>query len=135
MNDKALGEQRIYVYVDKKNIDVGSVWKNSNGTYGITFDKTKIPKFMWPVTLFGFEGNDDYTGDSATIAFWLQERVVPETRQNLSDVLRRYGLQRYDVWELIKRGNGNIGTDHIYIGQEWHPSKIKKMYANKPMEF
>ena len=104
----------IYVYYKKQDIHVGFVWKNDNGTFGIDFWKDKIPAFLLPVELFGLNGDLEPTPERT--AFWLSERVVPETRQNLCDVLRAYHLDHYDVWDFIKAGGGNVGTDNIFIG-------------------
>ena len=68
-NGKALGAQTIYLYLNRRNIAVGSVWKNSGHTYGIKLNKKNIPKHMWPVEFYGLNGEWDYTGIAILYCF------------------------------------------------------------------
>lgn len=104
----------IYWLNGKKYVLVGSVWRNDDGSFGIDFQKEKVPESLWPVQIFGIDGTCKPNSDS--IYFWLSCRVVPETRQNLLDFLRAYNLDHYDVWDFLKASDGNVGTDTLYIG-------------------
>ena len=45
---------------------------------------------------------------------WIRTRILPEYRQDLSDVLHNIGMDHYDMWELFKFYNGG-GSDTVSI--------------------
>lgn len=56
---------------------------------------------------------------------WIDERIVPISRQNLGEVLRANNLEFYDAMALFINGDGKCGQDDFYI------SEIKPAIARK----
>lgn len=104
-----------YLKLKYKNKVVGTVTKFSETEYVVDLDRTKIDIRLLPVMLYGLDGNKEPTQEQ--IQIWLGERVVPRNRANLVDYLRAYDLKEYDVWEMLKHSDGNVGTDNWYL--EW----------------
>lgn len=46
---------------------------------------------------------------------WVQERIVPPSRQNLGQVLRANGMSVYDELQLIISSQGRCSQDDFYI--------------------
>ena len=46
---------------------------------------------------------------------WVQERIVPPSRQNLGQVLRACGLDHYDELALLIAGEGRCSQDDFFI--------------------
>lgn len=46
---------------------------------------------------------------------FLQERVVPRTRENINEILADCGLREYNVYELVKITHGTDRNDKIWI--------------------
>lgn len=46
---------------------------------------------------------------------WVQCRVEPRERVNISDILKCAGLQTYDVFGLLLYHNGRSVYDHMYL--------------------
>lgn len=48
---------------------------------------------------------------------WVQERVVPPSRQNLGEILRELGLEEYDEIEIMIRNGGRCAQDDFEIAE------------------
>ena len=46
---------------------------------------------------------------------WVEERVAPPSRQNIGEVLRVHGLDRYDACELLASSGGRSSQDDFYL--------------------
>ena len=46
---------------------------------------------------------------------WIDERVAPPTRQNIGEVLKEHGLNRYDACELLVSNAGRSSQDGFYL--------------------
>lgn len=46
---------------------------------------------------------------------WVQCRVTPRCRHNIGEILRKNGMKRYDVHELLVRSCGRCCQDDYYI--------------------
>lgn len=46
---------------------------------------------------------------------WVEERIVPTSRQNLGQVLRSHGLEEYDEFALLVDGEGRCAQDDFFI--------------------
>lgn len=46
---------------------------------------------------------------------WIQERVVPSSRQNIGQILRENNMQVYDEYALLLKNKGRSCQDECYI--------------------
>ena len=46
---------------------------------------------------------------------WVDERIAPLSRQNIGQVLREHGLDRYDALELLLSNQGRSSQDGFYL--------------------
>lgn len=46
---------------------------------------------------------------------WVQSRVVPSSRQNIGQILRANGLERYGEYALLIRNHGLCCQDDCYL--------------------
>lgn len=46
---------------------------------------------------------------------WVRERIVPNTRQNIGQIMRENGMKRYDEHELLVKNQGRCCQDDYYI--------------------
>ncbi|MEG0672187.1 MAG: hypothetical protein RSA29_14790 [Clostridium sp.] len=61
--------------------------------------------------------NLEYIPTSDDIKFWIQERVVPEERQNIDEILKAIGLIYYDSWEICRRTRGMCMEDYFWLSK------------------
>lgn len=82
-----------------------------DGEFAIYIDPNCIDRRYWLPQLFGMRRNEQPT--SARIRMWIQNRAIPPTRVNIRECLDELGIAVYDVWEIMKKCNGqNPGQDH-----------------------
>lgn len=48
---------------------------------------------------------------------WIEERIIPSSRQNLGEVLQANNLEFYDVMTLFINGNGKCAQDDFFISE------------------
>ena len=53
--------------------------------------------------------------DDRIVRGYLDDCVVPKTRENIDDILRHLGLAEYDQWEIYKLNNGENVSDYASI--------------------
>ena len=46
---------------------------------------------------------------------WVQERIVPPERQNITSILRSVGLREYDEFGLLRCSGGRCPQDKMYL--------------------
>lgn len=46
---------------------------------------------------------------------WIEERVVPASRQNIGQILKAHELDAYDPFELLVAGEGRSAQDDYYL--------------------
>ena len=54
---------------------------------------------------------------------WVDERIAPPSRQNIGQILKANGLDRYDPCELLAVGEGKSSQDGFYIREIGIPFK------------
>lgn len=92
--------------------------------YGIVIDGDVSARDV-PLMLAAFvERGQRRVGDKWSRR-WVEERVVPTSRQNLGQILRANGLDRYDPIELLVLGNGRCSQDDFYIEEVESPAAIE----------
>jgi len=99
-------------------------------TYNILYNKIKIgiltydgirfyaeltdDTHEYPYALFGFNRSIKKPTDWQ-IRKWIEGRVAPPTRENIGDILKYWGIPKYDAWELFKKYNGKTVTDNCTV--------------------
>ena len=98
------------------------IWRNSMTTGYLEYN-TKTDKFQAylkngaagnPRGLFGILHTDSIVDDRRVRAY-IDDCVVPRTRENIDDILRNMGLPYYDPWEIYKLNNGENMSDYAGI--------------------
>ena len=46
---------------------------------------------------------------------WVRSRIVPNTRQNIGQILRANKMRRYDEYELLLKNQGRCCQDEYYL--------------------
>lgn len=46
---------------------------------------------------------------------WINERIIPPTRQNISDILKSAGLKVYDEYGMLMFTQGRCAQDNCYL--------------------
>ena len=68
-----------------------------------------------PLLLESFLKRGEKTVNSYWSKVWVRQRIVPEDRQNLAQVLKENGLEEYDEFELLLAGKGRCAQDNYYL--------------------
>jgi hypothetical protein len=92
---------------------VGKIVKHSDGKYTsecLVDDNDGD----YPVLLFGFN-KELPRDDSEHIKYWLEERVVPKTRQGLDMILASVGMDHWDLEKLLELNHGRCSMDWYYL--------------------
>lgn len=87
-----------------------------------------------PLLLSTFAGKKVHSINSYWSELWVQQRIVPTDRQNLSQILRESHLREYDPYRLLLLSRGRCAQDDYYlvpISEEKLPETIQKRFARK----
>ena len=60
---------------------------------------------------------------------WVQQRIIPQDRQNLGRILKDNGLDSYDEFKLLAMTDGRCAQDYYYltpVAEKDLPDYIKK---------
>ena len=92
---------------------VGKVIKHSDGRY-TSECLVDEDDGDYPVLLFGLD-KELPRDDSEHIRYWLEERVIPKTRQGLDWALSSVGLDHWDLEKLLELNHGKCSIDSYYL--------------------
>lgn len=85
-----------------------------------------------PLLLSSFVKRGEYSVNAHWTREWMRQRIVPEDRQNLGQVLKENGLMEYDELQLLLLADGRCAQDSCYIAPvEALPEDIQKRQAYK----
>ena len=95
-----------------------------------------------PLILSSFADRGEYSIDSAWSRRFVQQRIVPQDRQNIGQILRDNGLGEYDEFSLLMLTMGRCEQDDCYleeIREEQLPDFLSARWKTKvdevvPME-
>ena len=68
-----------------------------------------------PPVLSAFAERGEYSIDSYWSLRWVQQRIVPRDRQNISQILRENNLKEYDEFSLLLLSMGRCEQDDFYL--------------------
>lgn len=100
--------------------------KNNNKSFGCLYYFQKqdayfieifddISVFEAPFILDKFISEGKYTLDSYHARMWVEQRIVPPDRQNITMILKNHNLDNYDGFELLLAGKGRCAQDELRI--------------------
>ncbi|MCR4762909.1 MAG: hypothetical protein K5696_05205 [Lachnospiraceae bacterium] len=71
----------------------------------------------WDATVFfhSFVDKGIFTLPRDISLAWVRERVIPDSRQNIGDILRNSRLREYDEMKLLELSEGRCSQDHVHI--------------------
>ena len=75
-----------------------------------------------PLMLALFAERGERTVPDAWARRWVEERIPPQGRQNLGEILRAHGLDRYDEIALLAAAEGRSAQDDFLIREVSPPS-------------
>ncbi|CUO77968.1 hypothetical protein EAI89_15665 [Eubacterium sp. am_0171] len=68
-----------------------------------------------PLLLDSFVRRGEFTVNAFWSKLWVQQRIVPQDRQNLGQILKTNGLETYNEYELLMLGEGRCAQDSYYL--------------------
>lgn len=89
-------------------------WDQKRNTGTISIAPHAAPEAL-PFSLALIAEHGSRTLDADQTRRWIEERVVPASRQNLGQVLNAHGLDHYDPLELLIAHEGRCAQDDYYI--------------------
>ncbi len=90
-----------------------------------------------PMVLSTFARKGETSVNSYWSRLWVQQRIVPSDRQNISQVLRDNGLKEYDEYGLLMLAMGRCAQDDYYLvpmNEKDFPDMIVKRFMKRVEE-
>jgi hypothetical protein len=90
-----------------------------------------------PFILSSFAAREEWTVGADWSQKWVESRIVPQSRQNLGEVLRENGLDCYDTLRLLELTEGKNSQDSCYlepIELADSPAWFREREANRVLE-
>lgn len=87
-----------------------------------------------PLLLSSFVKRGEYTVNAYWSKLWVQQRIVPQDRQNLGQILKENGLKEYDEFALLTLAHGRCAQDNYHlveIAEEDLPPEIVERWLKK----
>lgn len=90
-----------------------------------------------PPVFSSFVSNGRYTIDSSFSRLFVRQRIVPQDRQNISQILVDNGLKEYDEFALLMLSMGHCEQDECYleeVSSDAIPQFIQKRWETKVLD-
>lgn len=85
-----------------------------------------------PMILSSFVRRGEHSVNAYWSMVWVRQRIVPQDRQNLGQILKDNGLDAYDELQLLLLGHGRCAQDNVYITEvEDIPVSMKARWQYK----
>ncbi len=87
-----------------------------------------------PLLLSSFLKKGETTVNAYWSKLWVQQRIMPTDRQNISQVLKDNGLQSYDEFELLMLSMGRCAQDDYYLvplDEDLLPESIRTRFLKR----
>ncbi len=91
-------------------------------------------EWQTPIYLVPFKRKKEMTVNSYYSRNWVEQRIVPHDRQNITQILKKNGLKLYDEMSLLTLANGRCAQDELYIEETDYdslPYNVKKRYDHR----
>lgn len=117
-------EDTLFLY--NYDVYVGKLTKRG-GTLSFLVENDKDPIAIQAIEYKGLA-----SGDPQRLWFHLiDERIMPEDRQDLQEALALLGLSVYDPWEVFKRAGGVNINDFVWTSKD--PVDPETFWRNHPL--
>jgi len=83
-----------------------------------------------PLLLSSFVKRGEYSIGSYWSRLWVEQRIIPQDRQNIGQILRDNHLYEYDEFELLKLSMGRCAQDQCYL-EEVYEKDLPAMLAER----
>lgn len=87
-----------------------------------------------PLLLDSFVKRGETTVNSYWSKLWVEQRIIPPDRQNITEILRDNHLKEYDEYELLMLAMGRCAQDDYYlapIDENALPGEITKRFSKR----
>lgn len=111
--------EKCYIYNEKKNnLYIGELtYDRSNDVYSLQIDKNLKPEDA-PFIMRFFMENGEYTLSPYWSKDWVIHRVIPHERQNILEIMRGFGMVKYNAFDMLLAFNGRFAWDSYYVTTE-----------------
>ncbi|MBR5407627.1 MAG: hypothetical protein IK111_08295 [Lachnospiraceae bacterium] len=100
---------------EESRIPVGVLmYYEAEGAYIIELNDM-LDEWSAPLLFTGYIKQGLYTIPRNISAMWVRERVIPSSRQNISNILANHKLRSYDEMKLLELSHGRCAQDSLYI--------------------
>lgn len=107
---------KIFEIVDEENkIQIGVLlYFEKEASYVIELHDG-LDEWTAPLMFTAFIKKGIYTIPRDISLMWIRERVIPNSRQNIGDILRNHRLKEYDEMKLLELSHGRCSQDSLCI--------------------
>lgn len=107
---------KIFEIIDEENkIQIGVLlYFEKDASYVIELHEG-LDEWTAPLMLTAYVKKGIYTIPRDVSLMWIRERVIPNSRQNISDILRNHKLKEYDEMKLLELSHGRCSQDNLCI--------------------
>ena len=74
-----------------------------------------LDEWTAPLMFTAYVKKGIYTIPRDVSLLWIRERVIPNSRQNIGDILRNHRLKEYDEMKLLELSHGRCSQDSLYL--------------------
>lgn len=89
-----------------------------------------VSRWDVPAMLSSFADRGDYSVDSHWSRRFVHQRIVPQDRQNIGQILRENGLNEYDEFPLLMLSMGRCEQDDCYL-EEISSDKLPELLIRR----
>jgi hypothetical protein len=104
-------QERLKLYC--KDREVGEIVKDLSGCTLTLHEGAPVEQVPFHFRL-EYE-NGQHVFGTKEVEAWIDHRSIPRERQDLADILRRLGLDKYDQWEMFKLYKGRCAMDSFSV--------------------
>ena len=119
---------------DQSNKDLAYLFYYENDRKFYIELPEKADPWETPLLLSSFVKKGERSVNSYWSRVWVQQRIVPPDRQNISQILRDNGLKSYDEYAMLMLASGRCEQDDYYfapITEDALPLQIVRRFNRK----
>lgn len=83
-----------------------------------------------PLLLSSFAARGQYSVSSYWSRLWVQQRIIPQERQNIGQILKENGLSEYDEFRMLMLTMGRCAQDDCYL-EEIRKEELPELLAER----
>ncbi len=103
------------IYDNDIDRDVGTLLYYEKERTFIAELRDDLDEWTAPLLFSGLVKKGIYTVPRNVTRDWIGERVIPNSRQNIGDILRNSHLREYDEMKLLELSEGRCSQDNIFF--------------------